>query len=78
MNFYYNENGGTKLFLQKQSINIVYANVENIIVMTITKRIDIIMGIQVCLTSQMSFDYKENDRKKTFLVNPKHQHRVSQ
>ena len=61
-----------------QSINIVYPNVENVIVQPITKRIDIFLSIQVCLTSRMNFDYKENGGKKTFFANPKQQYRVSQ
>ena len=67
-----------KLFLQIQSINIMYPNVENMIVMPITKRMEIIMSIQVCLISWMNFDYKENGGKKAFLANPKHQYHVSQ
>ena len=67
-----------KLFLQIQSINIMYSNEENIIVMPITKRMDITMSIQVCLISRMNFDYEKNGGKKAFLANPKHQYRVSQ
>ena len=55
-----------KLFLQIQSGNIVYRNVENMIVMPITKRMEIVMSIQVCLISWMNFDYKENGGKKSF------------
>ena len=40
-----------KLFLQIQSINIVYSSVDNMIVVPIRKRMDIIMSIQVCLIS---------------------------
>ena len=58
-----------KLFLLIQSINIVYPNVENIIVVPITKRMEIIISIQVCLILRMSFDYKENGRNKAFLAN---------
>ena len=36
------------------------------------------MSIQVCLTSQMNFDQKENGGKKAFLANPKYQYHVSQ
>ena len=36
------------------------------------------MSIQVCLTSQMNFDYKENGGKKDFLTAPKPQYHVSQ
>ena len=55
-----------KLFLQIQSVNIVYPNMENKIVVPITKEIEIIMSIQVCLISRMNFDYKENGGKKSF------------
>ena len=67
-----------KLFLQIQSINIMHPNVKKIIVVPITKRIDIIMSIQVCLISRGNFDYKENGGKKAFLANPTHQYCVSQ
>ena len=67
-----------KLFLQIQSINIMYPNKENMIVMPITKRIEVVMIIQVCLISRMNIDYKENEGKKASLANPKHQCRVSQ
>ena len=67
-----------KLFLQIQSINIVYLNEENMIAVPITKRMEIIMSVQVCPFSQMTFDYKENGGKKAFLANPMHQYRVSQ
>ena len=66
-----------KLFLQIQSISMVYPNAENIIVVPITKRINITMSVQVCLTSRMNFNYKENGGKKAILANPKHQYRVS-
>ena len=66
-----------KLLLQIQSINIIYPNKENMIVMPITKRMDIVVGIQVCLFSWMNIDYKENGGKKALLANPKHQYRVS-
>ena len=36
-----------KLFLQIQSINITYPNEENMILVPITKRMEIIMSIQV-------------------------------
>ena len=64
-------------FLQIQGSNIVYPNVENMIVMPITKRMEIIMSIQVCLISWMNFDYKENGGKKAFLANPKLEYHVS-
>ena len=49
MNFDNKENGGKKHFLHIQSINIMYPNEENMIVVPITKKIEIIMSIQVCL-----------------------------
>ena len=67
-----------KLFLQIQSISIVYPNMDNMIVVPITKRVEIVMGIQVCLISQMNFDYEENGEKKAFPTNPKYQYHVSQ
>ena len=56
----------------------MYPNVENMIVVPIRERIEAILSIQVCLISRMSFAYKESDRKKGFLANPKHQYRVFQ
>ena len=56
----------------------MYPNEENIIVMPITKRMDIVISIQVCFISRRSFDYIENGGKKALLANPKPQHRVSQ
>ena len=67
-----------KLFLQIQIINIMYPNLENKIVMPRTKRMEIIISIQVYLLSQMNFDYTENGGKKAFLANSKHQYHVSQ
>ena len=67
-----------KLFLQIQSSNIVYPNVENMIVMPITKGMEIVMSIQVFHILQINFDDKEIGGKKAFLINPKHQCHVSQ
>ena len=67
-----------KLFLQIQSINIMYPNKENMIVVPITKRMEIVMSIQVCLISRMNFDSVENGVEKALLANPKHQYHVSQ
>ena len=61
-----------KLILQIRNINIMYPNAENMIVVPLTKRVEIIMSIQVCLLSRMNFDYKENNGKKAFLANPKY------
>ena len=51
---------------------------ENMIAIPITKKMEIVMGIQVYLISWMNFDYKENGGKKVFLANLKHQYHVSQ
>ena len=60
-----------KAFLANQSINIVYPNVDSMIVVTITKRMGIIMGIQVCLILQVNINYKENRGKKRFFCKSK-------
>ena len=44
----------------------MYPNVENMIAMPLTKRVEIIMSIQVCLISLMNFDYKENGGNRAF------------
>ena len=54
------------LFLQIKGFNIVYPNAENMIVVPTTKRIEIIIGIQVCLIPRMNVDYKESGGEKTF------------
>ena len=56
----------------------MYPNAQNMIAVPLTKRIEIIIGIQVWLFSWMNFDFKENGGKKGFLANPKHQCHVSQ
>ena len=66
------------LFLQIQSVNIVYPIIENMIAMPITKRMEIVMGLQVCLISQMNLDSKESGGNKAFLGNPNHQYHVCQ
>ena len=48
------------------------------IVVPIIKKIEFITSIQVCLISQMNFDYEEMIERKTFLANPKCQYCVSQ
>ena len=67
-----------KAFLQIQSISIMYPNVENMIVMRIIRRIEIVISIQLYLISWINFDYMENGGKYAFLANPKHQNRVSE
>ena len=73
MNINYKENSGKKrLFLQIQSINIMYPNMVNMIVVPNNKKkVEIITSIQVCLISQMNFDYKENGGKKSFSTKSK-------
>ena len=66
-----------KLFLQIKIIGMMYPNLENMIVVLITKKMEIVISIQLCLISRMNFDYKENGGKKAFFANPKHQYRVS-
>ena len=66
-----------KPFFQIQSINVVYPNKENMIIVPITKRMEIILSIPVCLISRMNFGYTKNGGKKAFPTNPKHQHCVS-
>ena len=48
------------------------------IIIPITKRMDIITRIEVCLISWMNFCYKENGGKESFSCKSKHQYRVSQ
>ena len=48
------------------------------IVVPITKGVEIIMSIHVCLISWMNLNYKEKDAKKAFPANTKHENRVSQ
>ena len=55
-----------KLLLQIQSINVMYPNEENTNVVPITKGVEIIMSIQVCLTSSMNINFKKNGGKKSF------------
>ena len=55
-----------KAFLANKSINIVYPNRVNMIVVPKIKILEIIISIQVCLISQMNFNHKENGRKKSF------------
>ena len=78
MNFDYTGNSGKKAFLANPKINIVYPKVKKMIIMPITKRMEINTSIQVCVISWMNFDHKENSGKKAFLTNPKHQYGVSQ
>ena len=55
-----------KLLFQIQRVKIVYPNKENMIVMPIMKRMEIIMNIQDYLISKMNINYKGNGGKKAF------------
>ena len=68
----------TKLFLQMQSINVVYPNEDNMIAVSIIKRMEIITSIEVWPNSWVNINYKENCGKKAFLAIPKHQYHLSQ
>ena len=63
MNYYYKENGG-KWSVSCNSKAFVHPNEENIIVVPIRKRMEIITSIQVWLISQINIDYKENGGEK--------------
>ena len=56
----------------------MYPNEENMIVVPITKGIEIVIGIQVCLISWMKIDFRENSGKKPFTANLRLQYRASQ
>ena len=55
-----------KSFLAIQSICIVYPNKENMIIVPITKRMEIIMSIQNCPISWKNIIYRENGGRKSF------------
>ena len=55
----------------------MYPNDENMIVVPNNKKKGDYCE-HVCLISWMNIDYKENDEKKNFLANPKHQYHVSE
>ena len=61
-----------KVFFLIQSINIVYPNVVNMILVAITRKKEIFLSFQVYLIPRMNINYKENDGNKAFLGNPKH------
>ena len=48
-----------------------YPNVENMILVPTTKRMEIIMGIKDCLISWINVDHKENSGKKSFFCKSK-------
>ena len=66
-----------KHFLQIQIINTLYLDVEDMIVVPITKRKEIITSFRVSHISQLNINYEENGGKKAFLAYPKNQYRVS-
>ena len=55
-----------KAFLANLEHQCRVSNVENVIVVPIAKGMEIIISMQVCLTSRINFDYKENGGKKNF------------
>ena len=55
-----------KLFFPNQSINIVYPNKAKMIFVPLTKRIETITSIKVCIISWMNFVYKGSCGKKSF------------
>ena len=67
MNFDYKENGRKKNFSSKSKASISCNPIEeNMIVVLITKSMEIIMGIQVYLISWINFHYKRNGGNKSF------------
>ena len=66
-----------KLSLKIQRVNIVYSIKENMIILPITKRLEIITSTQVWLINGWAL-IMETVEWNTFLANPKHQYRVSQ
>ena len=56
----------------------MHPNEENIIVAPITKGVEIITSVLLCLISSMNIYYKENGGKKAFFANLKYQDRASQ
>ena len=57
-----------KLLWQIQSINIMYPNLENMIVVPITKTMVIITSIQVWLISRMNINYSKNGEMKSLQI----------
>ena len=60
-----------KAFFPNQSINIMHPNEANMIIMPLTKRMETITSIQVCIISWMNFDYKGSGGKKSFFCKSK-------
>ena len=67
-----------KDFVANRNFNIMHPNAENMIIVPITKRMEVIMSIQVCHISWININYIENGGKNSFPANLKHQYRVSQ
>ena len=57
-----------KAFLANPKKQCLVSNEENMIVVPITKRTEIVTSIQVCIISWMNFDYKENGGKKKLFL----------
>ena len=55
------------IFLPTQTINIVYPKEDNMIIVPITKRVEIILSTQVWLISRMGIKYKEMVERNFFL-----------
>ena len=66
-----------KAFLANPNINIVYPNKKNMVVVPITKGMEIIMSFQVCLIPQMDINYKKKGGKKSFSCKSKGSNHVS-
>ena len=60
-----------KAFLTKPKHQYHVSNKMNIIVVAITKRIEIVTSIQVCDVSWMNFDFEENGENKSFFSKTK-------
>ena len=56
----------------------MHPNGENMIVVPMMKRVEIIMSIKVCGISQINFNYKKMVERNAFPANQKHQYHVSQ
>ena len=67
MNFDYKDNGWKKSFSCKSKASMLCIPIwRTWLQCPLTKRIEIIASIQVCLISQINFDYRENGGKKNF------------
>ena len=66
VNFDHKANGEREAFLANPMHQYHGLNEEKMIVVPLTKRVEIIMSIQVCLISRLNINYEENGGKKTF------------